>query len=267
MARLPKSKPRNVRATRAEGEEGFWLWHKPMLMNLVSDLLFVFGGVLLAWAAMTTLQRLPFFPLRQVIVSSPVEQIQQSQIEHAARTVLSGNFFTINLESVRIAFEKLPWVRRAEVRRRWPDGLELALEEHVAVARWQRAESEHQLVNTYGEVFAATAANEHALPNFSGPEGSAATILARYREFADALAPVGRRPVAVVLTARQAWELKLDDGVVVELGRDQAKHPLAERVERFAAHYPAVRERIRTAAGVIDMRYPNGFALRPGRKT
>lgn len=265
MARLSKSPAKAERASRQEPADGFW--HRPVLMNLASDLLFVLGGAMLAWAAVMTVQRLPFFPLRQVVVASPVEQTNHSQIEHAARTVLSGNFFTVNLESVRAAFEKLPWVRRAEVRRRWPDGLELALEEHVAVARWQRAESEHQLVNSHGEVFAATATNESALPSFSGPEGSAATILAHYRDFEQALSPVGRRAVAIVLTARQAWELKLDDGVVVQLGRDQNKHPLAERLERLAAHYPAVREKVRTAAGVIDMRYPNGFALRAGRKT
>lgn len=265
MARLTKSKAKNARASRQEPVDGFW--DRPLLMNLASDLLFVFGGVLLAWAAVTTVQRLPFFPLRQVIVANPIDQLNRGQIEHAAQTALVGNFFTVNLDSVRASFEKLPWVRRAEVRRRWPDGIELALEEHVAVAHWQRAESENQLVNSYGEVFAATAAGERSLPSFSGPEGSAATILAHYREFAQALAPLGRRPVTVVLSPREAWELKLDDGVVVELGRDQGKHLLAERIERFAAHYPAVREKTRTTAGVIDMRYPNGFALRPGRKT
>lgn len=257
---MAKAKP--IRRQQAEAE-GFW--DKPVMMNLVSDLLIVFGVATLAWAGTLALQRLPLQPLRQVVVSTPVEQVSRAQIEHAARSALTGNFFTVNLEQARAAFEKLPWVRRAELRRRWPDGVELVLEEHVAVARWQRGEGEQQFVNSYGELFAATPAVEPALPSFAGPEGSAATILARYEEFVEALKSLGRRPVAVVLSAREAWELKLDDGVVVELGRDQAKHPLAERVARFAAHYPAARQKF-GAAGVADMRYPNGFALRPGRK-
>ncbi len=257
---MAKANPLRKQQTEAEG-----FWDKPVMMNLVSDLLIVFGVATLAWSAMLALQRLPLQPLRQVVVTTPIDQISRAQIEHAARSTLTGNFFTVNLEQARVAFEKLPWVRRAELRRHWPDGLELALEEHVAVARWHRAEGEQQFVNTYGELFAATPSAEPALPSFAGPEGSAATVLARYEESVAALKPVGRRPVSVVLSAREAWELKLDDGVVVELGRDQAKHPLTERLARFVAHYPAARQKL-GAAGVADMRYPNGFALRPGRK-
>lgn len=264
MARA-KTAAKNGRQPQAEAAEGFW--DRPVMMDLVSDLLIVFGSVALVWAATLALQRLPVFPLRQLVLAGPVEQVGRGQIEGVARSALSGNFFTVNLDAARAAFEKLPWVRRAEVRRRWPDGIELALEEHVAVARWQHAEGEPQFVNSYGELFAAAPAAASPLPAFSGPEGSSALVLARYREFDQALAAMGRHAVAVVLTARQAWELKLDDGVVVELGRDQAKQALAERLARFVEHYPAAREKVRVAAGVVDMRYPNGFALRPGRKT
>lgn len=263
-ARGNGARAKNGRRQQPEAADGFW--DKPVLMNLVSDLLIVLGTVALIWAAAMSLQRLPISPLRQIVVASPVDQASRSQIEHTARTALAGNFFTVNLDAVRAAFEKLPWVRRVEVRRHWPDGLDLAIEEHVAVARWQRGDGEPLLVNTHGELFAAPPA-EAGLPGFSGPEGSAAVVLERYQEFAQALAPLGRRPVLVALSARQAWELKLDDGVVVELGRDQAKHPLADRLARFAAYYPAARQKIGSFAGVADMRYPNGFALRPGRKS
>lgn len=260
MARVKSS-----RKAPAEAAEGFW--GKPVLMDLVADLLILCGCAALAWAAALSLQRLPFFPLRQVIVVNPVDQVSRSQIEHTARTALLGNFFTVNLEGVRTAFEKLPWVRKASVRRRWPDSLELSLEEHVAAARWQRSEGEALLVNTYGELFAGAPGAEAGLPSFAGPEGSAALVLARYREFQPALTPLRRHPVAVMLTARQAWQLKLDDGVVVELGRDQSKNELADRIARFTAYYPAARQRIGNVAAVVDMRYPNGFALRPGRKS
>jgi cell division protein FtsQ len=256
------AKPRNER--KAEPAEGFW--DKPVLMNLVSDLLVVLGCALLAWAAAMSLQRLPIAPLREVVVTAPVERVSQSQIEHAARSALSGNFFTANLDAARAAFEKLPWVRRADVRRRWPDGIELEIEEHVAVARWQRADGEARLVNSHGELFSA-APPEIALPVFSAPESASALVLGRYREFAQALAALGRQPVAVTVTAREAWQLRLDDGVVVELGRDEAKHPLGERMARFVGHYPQARARLgQAAAGVADMRYPNGFALRAARR-
>lgn len=254
------AKGKNLRKSQPEAAAGFW--DKPVLMNLVSDLLLVLACIGLAWAATVAFQRLPIFPLKSLVVVNPLEQASRGQIEHAARTALTGNFFTVNLDTARQAFEKLPWVRRAELRRRWPDRLELALEEHVAVARWQRNDAEPLLVNSHGELFAASFAAEAALPAFSGPEGSAALVLERYRDFAQAVAPLGRKAAAVALTARQAWQLRLDDGVVVEFGRDQTKHPLAERMARFVAYYPAARQRLGHLAGVADMRYPNGFAVR-----
>ena len=91
-------------------------------------------------------------------------------------------------------------------------------------------------------------------------------MLERYRAFSEALAATGRKPVLVRLSAREAWQVKLDDGVVLELGRDQAKHPLAERLDRYATNHAAASAAVAgrlPAIGTVDLRYPNGFALRP----
>ena len=90
----------------------------------------------------------------------------------------------------------------------------------------------------------------------------------RVQLVSESLGTIGRKPVAINLSAREAWQLKLDDGVILELGRDQPKHPLAERLARFTTHYPAVSNAARNrlqAVGVVDMRYPNGFALRASK--
>lgn len=244
------------------GGDGFW--DRPVLINLLADLLLLGGGVLLAWVAAMALQRLPVFPLRQLVVATPLDQVSRAQIEYTARGALSGNFFTVNLDAAQAAFERMPWVRTATVRRLWPDGIELNLEEHRAAARWTPQDGEPRLVSTRGEVFMAS--SREVLPVFTGPEGSASRVLARYDEFLESLGAIGRKPVAVHLSAREAWQIKLDDGVLLELGRDQVKHPLAERVSRFTSHYAAVsgaaKGRMQTI-GTVDMRYPNGFALRP----
>ena len=250
----------NVR--RSPKAETGGLWERPLLLNLLSDLLLLGGSVLLAWTAVNALQRLPVFPLRQLVVTAPLTQVSRAQIEHTTRTALTGNFFTVDLTGVRESFERLPWVRHADVRRIWPDTVELNVEEHRAVAHWPALEGEPRLVNDHGEVFVA--ASTESLPAFAGPEGAAERVLERYADFTEGLQPLGRRPVAVTLSPREAWQLRLDDGVVLELGRDQPKHPLMERIERFVATYNTARSRFQTALGAIDMRYPNGFALRPG---
>lgn len=255
---------RNPRQPSTSETPGFW--DRPVLINMVADILIVGAVAGLAWAASLAIQRLPVFPLREVAVTAPLHQVTQTQIEHAAHAAVTGNFFTVDLEGVRAACEKLPWVRRAEVRRRWPDALELELEEHVAVARWRQPDGESRLVNEHGEVFAAS--SELELPTFAGPEGSAPDVLARYREFSGALAGIGRNVRTVVLSRREAWQIRLDDGMLIELGRDEAKHPLSERLSRFAGYYRAAVEVTQVASGgVADMRYPNGFALRAANKS
>jgi cell division protein FtsQ len=261
-ARSHPSRPQKSQAKQQKpASEGFW--HQPTLLNLSADVLIIAASVALAWTAVIALQRLPFYPLREVQVLGELTQVQRSQIEGAARSVVHGNFFTVNIDAARNSFEKLPWVRRAEVRRQWPDRLELRIEEHVAVARWRGIDGEPRLVNSYGEVFAGSI--DVPLPLFSGPEGSSAEMLARYKEFESALAKIGLHPHVVALSAREAWQVRLDNGLLLDLGRDQAKLPLAERVARFTEHYPNAIKRSQVQIVAVDMRYPNGFTLRPAR--
>lgn len=257
------AKPRKTAKPEAEG---FWqsFWNRPKLMNLIADLLLFLSTLAMGYIAVVVALRLPFFPLREVIVVSPLSQVTAAQIEYASRSALTGNFFTVNLDKVRATFEKLPWVRRAQVRRQWPNTIELEIEEHVAAALWKQGEvGDTRLVNVQGEVFAA--ASNAALPVFGGPPGSAAEVLTRYQEFTQLLQPLGRKPQSVTLTPRLAWQLRLDDGLVLELGRDQPKSPVAERLARFVATYGDATQRLKLPALTADLRYPNGFALRPGR--
>lgn len=250
--------------TRAQNAEPGGLWHQPALLNLLADLLIVLAVAALAWSALTALQRLPLFPLRELVLTAAPQKVSVAQLEHAARSTVVGNFFTVDLDAARAAFEKLPWVRKVAVQRQWPDGLALTLEEHEAMARWRPAGAEggeNALVNAQGEIFSAELPeNAATLPWFSGPEGSAPELLRRHAEFTAALAGIGRRVETVSLSARLAWRARLDDGTLVELGRDQERHPLAERLARFVAHYDEARARV-GGFRVADMRYPGGFAL------
>ena len=130
------------------------------------------------------------------------------------------------------------------------------------MAFWGQATG--QLVNSYGEVFSAvlTVPPSRPMPLLVGPVGMAQEMLEYFRQAEEMLAAVNRWPKALNVSARQALQLRLDDGMVVELGRQQAKAPIRQRLERFVAHYPTVLTAARQRPSVVDMRYPNGFALR-----
>lgn len=252
--------PRRRSGDRARREGG--LWHRPDALNLISDLLLLFAAGVFGWALVAWFLSRPFFPLREVVVVTPPGQVTAAQIEYAARSAVSGNFFTVPLAEVRERFEKLPWVRRAEVRRRWPDKLELRLEEHQPVAYWNPLGSDEvHLINRQGEVFVA--ASNARLPAYSGPQGAAGYLHARYQEFSRLLEPLGVRLTRLWLSAREAWELELDNGMVILLGRDRERAPVAERLAGFVTNWPAAREQVGIDIAVADVRYQRGFALTP----
>jgi cell division protein FtsQ len=218
-----------------------------MALGIVSGLVLLgacFGA--LYWLLMP--QR---FPVSSVEIKGGLKNTTRMQIE-AALPRVTGNFFAVDLAEVRAGVERLPWVRHVAVRRVWPGRLEVIVEEHVALARW----GDDALVNLQGEKFYAK--TRDALPSFVAPAGTAAEVARRYRRFSEIVAPLGMRVDRVVLSARHAWQLRLANGVHVMLGRDGGL--AEERLRKFVEAYPAA------SAGkkyeYVDLRYPNGFALR-----
>jgi len=242
------------------------MWHRPQLLNVFADLLFVAGAAALLSAAAVWLVRMPALPIREVVFTHELAQVRRAEVEAALQGNLKGNFFSLNLEAVRGALEQLPWVRKAEVRRQWPARLEVRVEEHKAVARWEDGHNpgHNELVNSYGEVFAAVLEDSAAgkLPLMYGPHGTAPAVLKRYGEFTEALKSTGHRPVQMLLSPRLAWQLRLDDGMVVDLGREQPKSPLDARLARFVEIYPTAVGARPVRPTAVDLRYPNGFAMR-----
>jgi cell division protein FtsQ len=231
------------------------MWDNHRLLNRVANVLYAVGVVCMLYAVLMMVIRLPIFPLRQVSVSGQISHTTREQVDAIVREQVRGNFFTLDLERTRLAFEKLPWVRQANLRRAWPDRLEVLVEEHVAVARWR----DTGLVNSYGEVFAA--ASNARLPVFAGPDGAAAEMVEHYRGFRELLLTVGREPLELRLSDRRAWALRSSDGYFLELGRQD----MSARLARFVAGYEKAVAQLRPGIYRVDLRYPNGFAVRlPG---
>lgn len=238
------------------------MWNKPHLLNALSDLLILAAAAALLVAAAVWLVRVPALPVRQVVFAEELPHTRREDVEQALLTVLRGNFFSIDLEEVRGALDKLPWVRKVELRRVWPARLEVKIEEHRPLARW--GEGRGELVNSFGEVFAATPPETElaSLPLLYGPQGTAPEVLKRYGEFVGNFQPLAQKPVQVTLSPRLAWQLKLENGMLVDIGREQPKSPVGVRLARFIEVYPETVGKRATRPAVVDLRYPNGFAMR-----
>lgn len=228
------------------------MWGNPRLLSLVAGILVGLALLAFSAAALYALLRSEAFPLRTVALAGPAAHLAREQVEAAVRGRLAGNFFSVDIGAVRSAVEALPWVRRAAVRRVWPDRLEISVEEHVPLARW----GDGELLNTYGERFSGRL--EARLPLLFGPSGSEAEVARQYHRFAAALAPLDAKLERVVLTQRFAWQLRLANGLHLMLGRDAEQ--AEARLRRFVAAYPSLQKEGTPQS--VDLRYPNGFALR-----
>lgn len=228
------------------------MWDRPEMLSAAANLLYGLAIVAIMYMVLIVAIHLPIFPVREVKVLGDLSHVTRNQIETVVRSELKGNFFTLSLDGSRGAFEKLPWVRRVNVRRHWPDRLEVTLEEHVALARW----GDDGLVNTFGELFEA--ASDARLPVFTGPKEASHDVASNFGRFEQLLAPIGKRVAEVNLSARRAWRLRLADGMTLELGREQ----VVARLERFAGAYASSVAQMREPPAEVDLRYPNGFAVR-----
>lgn len=234
------------------------MWDNPRLANAVATLLYATAFGLVAYGAARFAAESSAFPLSSIVVEGELRHVARSDIVRALQGRVRGGFFSVDLAAVRALFESVPWVRHAEIRRGWPDRLDVRIEEHVALARWQGREL--RLVNTHGELFSGQI--EGTLPLFSGPAGSEGEIARLYASFRDLLVPIGLEPRRVLLSRRLAWQLELSNGLKVQLGRDTDKDRADERFAKFVAVYPQALRKLSRTPDYVDLRYPNGFALR-----
>jgi cell division protein FtsQ len=136
------------------------------------------------------------------------------------------------------------------------------IEEHQPLATW---DDDGRLLSVHGDLFTANldeAEEDGELLRLSGPEGSEKDVVARLADFRRWFRPLELNPVEVDLSSRYAWTLKLDNGMTVELGREQNKDTLRERVARLVQIYPQLKSRLQGRIESVDMRYPNGLALK-----
>lgn len=230
------------------------MWDNPRLLNLLAGALVGVAALAFGAGGLYVLLRSEMFPVKEVRVTSPLKHTTRTEIEAAAKDRIAGNFFSVSPGEVRAGLEKLPWVRSAAVRRVWPDALEVSLEEHVALARW----GDDALVSVHGERFQAR--TEQPLPLFIGPAGTEDEVARRYARFSEVLAPLGSPLERVVLTPRLAWQLRLQNGLNIMLGRDP--EAAEARLRRFVGVYDLTLRNINRKHEYVDLRYPNGFALR-----
>lgn len=245
------------------------MWNDIRTLNALTRVMLGVLAFCLLIGGYKWLSRQPMFDFRVIqvrpVTGVSLRYVDAVTVRAAALPRIRGNFFTADLHAVRAAFETVPWVQRASVRREWPNKLVVTVEEYKVLGTW--GEEEGRLLSVDGFVFTANLAEAEAdvggrLPQLSGPDDSAREVAARLADLREWLAPLQLRPESLMLSPRYAWTAQLNNGVTLHLGRAHDRDVLKSRIDRFVRVYPQLSVAMSGQIASVDLRYPNGLALR-----
>ena len=231
------------------------MWDNAPLLRNIANTLFAFSVLAALYGAAYYAVHLPgLFPLHSVRLNTAPQRVAAPEVLQIVRSEVQGNFFTVDIRRLRQSLEKLPWVRSVSIRREFPHRLAVQLEEHQALARWNGT----ALVNKRGEVFSAH--TEQMLPGFIGQRDASIEIVQHYLQFSQQLAALNLQVSQLALSPRHAWQLRLSNGMVLELGRED----MQQRLARFVAVQKTGGrgQKAEGAVVYVDLRYRNGFAVK-----
>lgn len=235
------------------------------LMNATAALLLAVFVLLALVSATRWVARQPVFDIHGISVRGDVAHNNIPSMRANVLPQVRGTFFTLDLPAIRQAYESMPWVRHAVVRRDFPNRLRVELQEHQPVAYWG-AEGDSRMLNSFGEVFDANIdeVESNTLPRLAGPAGQGPQVWDMYQTLLAPLDRAGMELVQVELSARGNWRIGLESGARLELGSGD-KATVLQRTERFLQTLPAVTQRYGRNTSTLeyaDLRYEQAYALR-----
>lgn len=234
---------------------------------LKTALIFLALVLLLAAVAVSSFPRYAesFFTIRAVELTGEIDHISSVHFRRALGTTTTGTFFDVDLDAIREAALKAPWVKSVNVRRVWPDKINIEISEYKALALWE----DGRLVSVNGELFAANpeeADNPMALPEFFGRAEMVQEVTRRYKRFNKMLQVVmpKARVTEVSVNDRDSWALAIASDTIpptrIELGVEHEDWTLEDRFGVVIVQYPDVVKLMNGPPSSIDARYELAFS-------
>lgn len=218
--------------------------------------IFLFILLLLTGVAMVGyLYQEDILPVKQIQIDGEVEHIDLHAVEQTLLPFVQNGLLSVDVTALQQALVTIPWVAQVRVSRMWPDTVHVWLSEPHAVALW----ADSGVVSQDGQVYYLPPHSQLPhLPVFEGLEGESPMMLDYYQHMQVILDPYQLKIERLVLSPRQAWEVQLDNGMVVRLGQQD----ILERLQRLMSVYPQLTAKSTEPIEYVDLRYPNGFAVK-----
>lgn len=193
-------------------------------------------------------------PLSKIVLQGNLQYVSTLDVQRAfARLDHIGTFMSQDIDVLQTSVQSIPWVSHASIRKQWPDTIKVFLTEHQVQAIWNG----NALLDDDGIVFdgdIGLVKEEHV--KLYGPDGSAPGVLKVWRQYNSQFQAIGRNISSLLLNERRAWQIILDNGIRLELGKES----LDERIARFFLLYKQLGNEV-DKVSYIDLRYDTGAAV------
>ena len=234
-------------------------------------------------------------PVEEIHVFGELKFINTDDIKAKVKASVTGGYFTVDMNLIREVLLQEPWIKAVTLRRQWPAGLEVSIEERTPIAYWNK----DAYLSKDGEAFSPIRIDQKLnLPILNGPQGRHAIVWQFMNVLYQEMAKLDYQVVRLDLDQRRAWQLVIEKQVIEGTASDTdldsaSKHVInvrlgrfntEKRLQRFVRILPGLINEQRNAKATvevamsdsasgedsvnkperiktIDMRYPNGFAV------
>jgi cell division protein FtsQ len=228
-----------------------WRLYGRVLVGGVGLSALAWGG----WLGWNWVREPQLMPISTLTTTGTSARIPLPMVNAALKPYVAQGFLWVNPKQVRHTLDTLPWVANAEVRRVWPDRLQIDIKPEVPVARWLGGAG--QMVNAQGQVFSVPPGQVPGnLANLEGPADSGARLIAQMAKFNQILTPLGVKVLDLQENQRGGWRCILSNKVRLLLGSEN----ILPALTRWVAIVSQVKEYLVPGA-TMDLRYTNGFAV------
>ena len=233
------------------------------------------------------------FQVEELRISTDFEQLQPQQIRERVLPLIQNNYFAVDLKKVEQVVENIPWVDQVSVRRQWPRSIHIRLSEQKAIAQW----GEDAYLNSRAEPFLVSQKIIGDLPYLYGPKGTEQELLERFHDWKKRFAQKKLILERLTMSPRYSYQARvfipreqqkqLTEQALMELFEKKeqpvpvldwhqiapfaltlnlGKEAVEQRVDRFIAAFPQAFNEELLKVESVDLRYPNGFAVRFSEK-
>lgn len=196
-----------------------------------------------------------FFPILDIHFQDFYPATVSDEVNRKMVQWQEKNLLDIRLAEVSQELRQIPWIKAVDVRRVWPNQLDIRLQSQTAQARWG---TEGGVISTEGEIFYPEKTSiPKGLPLFLASSEDSQEILRIHREALVWFTPLNLSIKEIKLTSMEDLEIRLDNEIAIILGKEAVGESLSKFAAVFGEHFKTLRERIR----YVDLRYATGVAV------